>query len=176
MAVRSTIDVEGAFEEALDRVEGGLWAFALDAEAKAKDTAPWTDDTANARNSIQAFSERRGSKIYSGILGHTSYFKHLELGMEKRYAVLEPTVRSYAARIGKWLRGVIDRPTIGTPRTIDEAEAASVASQKANSDGMSRVQRKAAKKGAQRQRRNQRARDRAYDRRIKRQEDQEGMD
>lgn len=66
-------------------------------EGHAKQNAPWTDRTTAARNSIQGKFKWIGDKAVVEISGNVWYFVYLELAMEKRYAILVPTIQ----RLGK---------------------------------------------------------------------------
>lgn len=75
---------------------------ALKMEADAKQNRPWTDRTGNAKNSIQGGYGWDGDKLVIILSGNVSYFLHLELGHEKKYAILKPTTEKYTPEV---LRG-----------------------------------------------------------------------
>ena len=93
----------------------------------AKQNAPWTDRTGNARRTIfglNAFgNETIGdeSVYYIGVCGSMPYSVSLEKGHGGKYAILEPTVRAYAPSLIEDIRNVIsrsERPGVnGTART-----------------------------------------------------------
>lgn len=66
---------------------------ASDFEGYAKENRPWTDRTSRARQGLTGYVKRT-DKGYRIILAHTvDYGIWLELVNEKRFAILEPTVR-----------------------------------------------------------------------------------
>lgn len=81
----------------------GLYAHtaAKKMEAEAKKKAPWTDRTANARNSIQGDFGWEGNQCKIVLAGNVDYFIYLELAMEKKYAILKPTIEQNAPEILK---------------------------------------------------------------------------
>lgn len=89
---------------AKQRAALGLYAHtaAKKMEAEAKRNAPWTDRTSNARNSIQGDFGWKGNKATIVLSGNMDYSVYLELAMEKRYAILVPTVQKNASEV---LRG-----------------------------------------------------------------------
>lgn len=72
---------------------------ALKLEAEAKRNAPWTDRTSNARNSIQGKAEWRGNELAIQLSGNMNYFVFLELAMEKRWAIIMPTIHQNSTDI-----------------------------------------------------------------------------
>lgn len=73
-------------------------------EGYAKENRPWIDDTSNAKNSIQGTWEWRGKDLALKVSGNMEYSMYLELAMEKRYAILKPTVLKHAPEILKNFR------------------------------------------------------------------------
>lgn len=78
-------------------------------EGEAKRNASWTDQTANARNSIQGDFSLDGSLARISLSGNTDYFIFLELAKEKRYAILSPTMESNAVEIIQGYQKVVNR-------------------------------------------------------------------
>lgn len=73
--------------------------------ADAKQNAPWTDRTGLSRQTIDGFVESSNKATIINIRGNTPQFKYLEFCHEKRYAILEPTIRKNMQRIKKaWLK------------------------------------------------------------------------
>lgn len=68
-------------------------------EADAKNSAKWTDRTGNARNSIIGDSSWVGYTCRIRLSGNVSYFVYLELAMQKRWAILVPTMEANAPSI-----------------------------------------------------------------------------
>lgn len=73
------------------------WAARMEAHMKTK--APWQDRTGNARAGLFAKPGTDGDDIVI-ILGHSvDYGVYLELAHGRKYAILEPTARTYARDI-----------------------------------------------------------------------------
>lgn len=91
------------FNAAANKIRAAIALYgqsaALKMESAAKNNAPWTDRTSNARNSIQGQFSMLGNTARITISGNTDYFVFLELANEKRWAVLSPTLESYAADV-----------------------------------------------------------------------------
>lgn len=85
------------------KVRSGLGLYAHTAakkmEADAKRNRPWTDHTANARNSILGDFGWEKNLCTIRLSGGMVYFPRLELDYEKEYAILIPTIRKNAAEI-----------------------------------------------------------------------------
>lgn len=63
-------------------------------EATMKAKAPWRDHTGNARRGLWAEAERNGKNVHFE-LGHTAdYGIYLEENNEKRFAIVEPTLKA----------------------------------------------------------------------------------
>lgn len=76
-------------------------------EAEAKRSAPWTDRTSNARNSIFGFAEKSGNTI-KGILGiGMDYGVYLELRWNGRYRVIWPTLNILSTKISSFFNKII---------------------------------------------------------------------
>ena len=83
----------------------GMYAdnAALKLQNYARDKAPWTDRTGHARQRLSG-TNTRVTKGYKITLAHgVDYGIWLELAMEKRFAILEPTVRLQGQEV---LRGM----------------------------------------------------------------------
>ena len=65
----------------------------------AKTNAPWTDRTGNSRQTIDHKVVNKGNSIEIQIRGNTPHFKYLELAMEKRFAILWPTVQKWQSEV-----------------------------------------------------------------------------
>lgn len=99
MKVRNTVD----FNKAASKIEAAINLYgeteAARLEAEAKKNAKWVDRTSNARNSIQGNFSWKGKDAVITLSGNVNYFVYLELAMEKKYAILEPTIKNNAAKI-----------------------------------------------------------------------------
>lgn len=79
-------------------------------ERRMKATAPWTDETGNARQGLHAVPEREKFKYYMVILAHAvSYGIYLETRNNARYAVIEPTMVFLGNKIMGEVSRVFDR-------------------------------------------------------------------
>ena len=78
----------------------GAAAVAQEMESYAKQNAPWTDRTGNARRTMTGFVQwDDNGDLVVGVAGHMPYSPKLELRHGKRYAILVPTVDAYAPTI-----------------------------------------------------------------------------
>lgn len=103
MGIKVTNNFDAAKVIAKQRAAIGLYAdtAAKKMEAEAKKKAPWTDRTANARNSIQGDFGWEGNQCKIVLAGNVDYFVYLELAMEKKYAILKPTIVRNAPEVIK---------------------------------------------------------------------------
>ena len=87
--------------EATVRAAIGVYAdtAAKKMEAEAKQNAPWIDRTSNARNSIRGDFGWEGGKAVISLSGNMDYSVFLELAMEKKCAILVPTIERNATDI-----------------------------------------------------------------------------
>lgn len=76
-------------------------------EGDAKQNAPWTDRTSNARNSILGEFGWEGNKAVITLSGNMSYSVYLELAHEKRFAILVPTIQKSAPEILRGLQRLV---------------------------------------------------------------------
>lgn len=68
-------------------------------ERMAKDEASWHDRTGLARQTITGVAEWTDTTFRIGITGNMNYSVYLELAMDKRFAVLWPTIRKLSPEI-----------------------------------------------------------------------------
>ncbi len=78
------------------------WAGQL--EGRAKQDAPWTDRTSNARNGLFGSTEVRGNDVFIRVAHSMEYGVSLELGYDGRYAILKPTINKAAPEIERTYR------------------------------------------------------------------------
>lgn len=94
-------------------------------EAHAKQKAPWTDRTTNARNGLAANAVKLGKTVYAIILAHSvTYGIYLELGHHHEvalkgggvstwdvpaYPIIMPTIKIYAPKVMRMLNKILDR-------------------------------------------------------------------
>lgn len=75
-----------------------------------KENAPWNDRTGNARRGLNAKVEHPKDNYYRIALKHgVIYGKYLENAMEKRFAILEPTVRLKGPDVINGMKGLLNR-------------------------------------------------------------------
>lgn len=90
-----------------DKVDAGLTIYgetvSKDFESYSKANRPWTDRTGAARQRLHGYVEKVANGIRICIAHGVPYGIHLELSHEKRYAILEPTVR---LKSGDAIRGI----------------------------------------------------------------------
>lgn len=87
------------------------------AEGFAKEKAPWTDRTGNARNSIAAVDQSFEHFIAFFLIIGMEYGIWLELANQGKYRILLPTFQIYYNRIRS------DFAKVGIKITVNEAEA-----------------------------------------------------
>lgn len=87
------------------------WAPVM--ETWAKQNAPWTDRTANARQSLHAWVEQLSKDTVAIYLSHGMYYgKYLEYRFRGygtphgRYAIIWPTIQNHLAPIETMLKGI----------------------------------------------------------------------
>lgn len=78
-------------------------------EAYAKRNRPWTDRTSNARNTLNAKVERYGRNYRIALRHGMWYGVFLELAHEKKYAIIDPTIKAMSPEVMKGLQGLLDR-------------------------------------------------------------------
>lgn len=73
-------------------------------ERYAKENRPWTDRTSRARQGLTGYVEKTPTG-YRIVIAHTvDYGLWLELAKEKKYAILEPTVRLRSPEVIEGMR------------------------------------------------------------------------
>lgn len=106
-------DLQSGFEDFGVKVKAATKIYAETVaksfESYAKANRPWTDRTGRARQGLTGSTEdiTNGERV---IIAHTvDYGIMLEMGHEKRYAILEPTVRLKGPEAIKGLSHLFDR-------------------------------------------------------------------
>lgn len=79
---------------------------AKDLEKYMKANAPWQDRTGNARRSLNAKVEQKGQKITIILSNPVYYGQYLEQGMGKRFAIIDPTIKTKSGEVMESLRGL----------------------------------------------------------------------
>jgi hypothetical protein len=81
------------------------WAAVF--EKYAKEEAPWTDRTANARQSLHAWIEELSNDTVELWLSHgMEYGVFLETRFAGRYQIIWPTIEAHLSEIHKMLKGI----------------------------------------------------------------------
>ncbi|MBL8162459.1 MAG: hypothetical protein JNJ61_10775 [Anaerolineae bacterium] len=76
-------------------------------ETYAKQNAPWTDRTANARQSLHADVEVIAGQAVILYLSHgVSYGIYLEVAFAGRYAIIWPTIEAHLPQVAKMLQEI----------------------------------------------------------------------
>lgn len=67
---------------------------AADLQGKAQANRPWTDRTGQARQRLRGYVTKEGTAVRVNLAHGVNYGENLEYGHEKRYAIIEPTLRA----------------------------------------------------------------------------------
>lgn len=81
---------------------------AKDLEGYMKQNRPWTDRTSQARQRLHCDVERTDTGFRLVLAHGVDYGIWLELANEKKYAILEPTVRLRGPEVVRGFRGLVD--------------------------------------------------------------------
>lgn len=94
----------------LNRAVGATMEYhAPGAESHAKNNAPWTDQTSNARNGLSARAYHDGSVHGIVVFHQVPYGIWLEVKQEGRFAIIMPTVLAYGPRVMQTLTNILGR-------------------------------------------------------------------
>lgn len=94
-------------KKVLEAVRNVADYFAPIIEQYAKDNASWVDQTANARQSLHAWTEILAEGVVALYLGHgVSYGVFLELSFQARYSIIMPTLEAHYPKIEQMLKGI----------------------------------------------------------------------
>lgn len=103
-------DLEKGLIEYKEQVRLGLRVYgetvAKDFESYAKENRPWTDRTSNARQGLTGYCNDTEKGVEVCIAHTVEYGPFLEYAHEKRFAILEPTVRLKSAEVLEGLRSM----------------------------------------------------------------------
>lgn len=90
-------DLRSGLESLHDKINSAVYMYAdtvsKDFESYAKANRPWTDRTGDARRRLKGYAEKINDGARVCIAHGVDYGIWLEVAHEKRYAILEPTVR-----------------------------------------------------------------------------------
>lgn len=81
---------------------------ASDLEGYMKQNRPWTDRTAQARQRLSCYVEKTSTGFRLVLAHGVDYGIWLELANEKKYAILEPTVRLKGPEVVREFKGLVD--------------------------------------------------------------------
>lgn len=81
---------------------------ASDLEDYMKQNRPWTDRTSQARQRLSTYVERTTTGFRIVLAQGVDYGIWLELANEKKYAILEPTVRLRGPEVVRNFRGLVN--------------------------------------------------------------------
>ncbi len=109
--VKPPSDLAKAIEQYGDRVYVAVRAvadfIAQKMQGEARQNAPWTDRTGNARSGLFALTEEAAAHLVAIYLAHTmEYGAHLELANAGRYAIIMPTIEANLPVIEQMLKDI----------------------------------------------------------------------
>jgi len=81
-------------------------------EADAKANRPWTDQTGAAKARLTAsvsFPRLQANKVRIDVVHGVYYGVYLELANEKKYAIVEPTIKKWQAEVVEGLQGIMEK-------------------------------------------------------------------
>lgn len=78
-------------------------------EGYAKEHRPWTDRTGDARKRLTGYVSEIPNGYRINLAHGVDYGVWLELAMEKRFAILEPTVRLQGGEVLRGLSNLLDK-------------------------------------------------------------------
>ena len=106
-----TKEFEQGFERYMKRVHFAIqqvatyWAVVF--ESYAKEKAPWTDRTSNARQSLHAWTEDLSQDVVRLWLSHgMDYGLYLETKYAGQYAIIWPTIEQHLEAIRQMLQEI----------------------------------------------------------------------
>jgi hypothetical protein len=95
--------LDGFRTKSLAGAEMGMEAAMAEAEATSKMSAPWTDRTGNARNSIGGYQTKEMDRVVGILSIGVFYGVFLELCNGGKYRTVWPTLEWEAVRLPLWL-------------------------------------------------------------------------
>lgn len=78
-------------------------------QGEATKNAPWVDRTGDARKRLKGTYEKLNKGFIITLSQGVKYGVYLELAMEKKYAILQPTIDKEGPKVIKGLDGLMDR-------------------------------------------------------------------
>jgi len=115
--LESVINLPNEFgQELIDNIEENMEQLSKDIEDYAKQFAPWTDRTGNARqglHTVNDFNSRSGKFVIS--LGYSvDYGFFLESYNGGEYAIVGPTMQKFAGQLGYVVTGEYDEEALSS--------------------------------------------------------------
>lgn len=102
-----------ALETAPPKLDAAIGMYAKTAAQQLQNTAqqdaPWTDRTAHARQRLKGEAQRVGEGYLISLAHGVDYGIYLELCNEKKYAVIEPTIKKMAPEILQAFQGLLSK-------------------------------------------------------------------
>jgi len=80
-----------------------------EAEAKAKQEAPWTDRSGNARQTLKGTSGWEGEILKIRLSHSMEYGPYLEICNDGKYAILEKTLNSFREELHNNLKRIMEK-------------------------------------------------------------------
>jgi hypothetical protein len=81
--------------------------YAVEIEQHMKNTAPWTDRSSNARQTLTARAENTPNSVEIMLRHGVDYGIYLELANAGRYAIIAPTIDEYGPRVWRDVRSLL---------------------------------------------------------------------
>lgn len=111
-----TLDIS-SMEKLLDsapaRADMAIRGYARNVATKlkhdAQQDAKWTDRTGDARRRLDSYETKVSNGYKIALAQGVPYGIYLEYAMEKRYAIIEPTLQKVSPEALKGLQGLLDR-------------------------------------------------------------------
>lgn len=100
-------NIERANDQVHENVREAAQSLCNEMVAYAKENAPWTDDTTNARQGLQGAVTWSDPEHFTIFLGHgddISYGVWLEVKQGGKFAIIVPTIMAFAPQLGGRIR------------------------------------------------------------------------
>ena len=107
---KDKLDIEAAYDRLVERFKKDICSeLAAKAEQTAKDNAPWTDRTGDARRLLKGQVIADDDTMGIRLLHRVEYGKHLETAHDGKYAILKPVIEQYRPILLERLRRVFGK-------------------------------------------------------------------
>lgn len=95
------------------RTDAAIRGYARNAaqklQSEAQHDARWTDRTGDARRRLRGYESKVANGYQIALEHGVKYGIYLEEAMEKRYAIIQPTIQKVSPEILKGFQGLLDR-------------------------------------------------------------------